>query len=402
MVDAEPADIAIIGAGPAGLAAAEAALSAGRQVVVFEAKPTAARKFLMAGKSGLNLTKAEAAEQFLPRYGRAAERLRPMLAEHGPSEVMRWAEDLGEPIFTGTSGRVFPVAMKGSPLLRRWIARLGEAELRTRWRWQGWQNGALLFEAGGIRRLVSARATVLALGGASWPRLGSDGSWRGPLSAAGVQLEPFLPANMGFDAPWSEHFRKRYAGHAVKSAALSCGTRQTRGEFVISKTGIEGGAVYTLSAALRDRLDKDPVLWIDLAPERQEAALSAALARPRGRDSLANHLRKRARISGVKAGLLRELAPDALPDPLATAAAIKALPLRLTRPRPLTEAISTAGGIAWDALDRNLMLRALPGTFAAGEMIDWEAPTGGYLLTACFATGRWAGRAAAAWARETA
>ncbi|MGF1447379.1 MAG: TIGR03862 family flavoprotein [Pikeienuella sp.] len=393
----ETCDIAILGAGPAGLAAAEAVLAAGRRPVLFEAKPSPARKFLMAGKSGLNLTKAEPPDRFCAAFGTAADRLAPMLARCGAQDVVAWAEGLGEPLFTGSSRRVFPVAMKASPLLRKWLGRLGDVELRRRWRWVGWAGDTLRFDTPDGPRDLRAGATIMAFGGASWPRLGSDGSWVPLLSAEGVAISAFRPANMGFDVAWSAHFRNRFAGTPVKTIALSAGATTARGEFVITQAGIEGGAVYAVSAALRDRLATDPVVRVDLAPSRREAALAVALAKPRGRDSLANHLRKRAGIAGVKAGLLREMAPEALSGPEATARAIKALPLRVVAARPLAEAISSAGGVAWDALDANLMLTARPGVFCAGEMIDWEAPTGGYLLTACLATGFHAGRAAASW-----
>ncbi len=397
MAEALPG-VAVVGGGPAGLMAAEAALAAGAAVTVFEAKPTLGRKFLMAGKSGLNLTKNEPRHRALGAYGAAAERLRPMIAEMGPAEVMAWAEGLGEGLFTGSSGRVFPKAMKASPLLRRWIARLGAAETRLGWRWCGWQAGALAFDTPDGPRRVAPQATVLALGGASWPRLGSDGAWAPKLAAEGVAVAPFRPANMGFDIAWSEHFRERFAGQPVKTVRLSAGEVSAPGEFVVTASGLEGGAVYAVSAALRDRLATDPTLRIDLAPGREEGALARALAAPRGRASLANHLRKRAGISGVKAGLLREAVPELPAEAAALARTIKRLPLRVEGARPLAEAISTAGGVAWAALDARLMLTPLPGVFAAGEMVDWEAPTGGYLLTACLATGAWAGRAAAAWA----
>jgi uncharacterized flavoprotein (TIGR03862 family) len=405
-METETLDAAVIGAGPAGLAAAEALLAAGIRPVIFEAKPTVARKLLMAGKSGLNLTRNEERERFLAAFGAAAPRLRPMLDTFGPPEARAWAEGLGQPMFTGSSGRVFPKAMKASPLVRRWLARLAElnggAEIRTRWRWTGWQGAALAFDTPEGPRLVTPRATILGLGGATWPRLGSDAAWVPWLEGRGVQFAPFRPANMGFDVAWSAHFRDRFVGQPVKPVRLNFGDQSIKGEFVVSKTGIEGSAVYALSAALRDALADGPAtLTLDLAPELGEADLCARLSRPMGRNSMANHLRKTVRLTGVRAGLLRELAPEAFGSPEAIARAIKALPLTLTRPRPLAEAISSAGGVGWDELDKNLMLTRLPGTFAAGEMLDWEAPTGGYLLTACLATGFRAGQAAADWIKET-
>ncbi|MEO0995413.1 MAG: TIGR03862 family flavoprotein [Pseudomonadota bacterium] len=395
MLEPERCSIAIVGAGPAGLAASEAALAAGVRPLVLEVKPSVARKWLMAGKSGLNLTKEETPERFLAAYGAAAERLAPMLAAFGAAETRAWAEGLGEAMYTGSSGRVFPRRMKGSPLLRRWLARLESAEIRTRWRWTGWEGEALAFETPDGPRQVAAEATVLALGGASWPRLGSDAAWVPWLEKRGVTVTPFKPANMGFDVSWSAHLVERHAGQPLKPVRLTAGDHSVRGECVVTAAGLEGSAVYTLSAVLRDRLGEDPVLWLDLAPDRNVDDLAQRLAQPRGRASLANHLRKRVRIEGVKAALLRECAPKQLGDPLATAQAIKALPVTLLRPRPLTEAISAAGGVAWADLTDGLALRPCPAVFCAGEMLDWEAPTGGYLLTACLATGFWAGRAAA-------
>lgn len=387
----EHIEAAIIGGGPAGLAAAEALLAAGIRPVVFEAKPTLARKFLMAGKSGLNLTREEAPDPFLAAFG--CHRLAPMIGAFGAEAVRGWAEGLGEPCFTGSTGRVFPVSMKGSPLLRKWLGRLDGAETRTRWRWEGLSGDALVFSTLEGRREVSAKATVLALGGASWPRLGSDAAWVPWLEAAGVAVAPFQPANMGFARNWSDHFRERFAGAPVKGVSLIFGGTSLRGEFVITARGIEGGAVYALSAAMRDAAR--PVLTIDLMPDRDINGLVKRLSEPKGKASLATHLRKKAGIEGVKAGLLRELAGGALGGPVIAAEAIKGLRLPLEGPLPIEGAISSAGGVAWDGLDESLMLRALPGIFAAGEMLDWEAPTGGYLLTGCLATGRWAGQAAA-------
>jgi len=409
-METETLDAAVIGAGPAGLAAAEALLAAGLRPVIFEAKPTVARKLLMAGKSGLNLTRDEDRETFIAAFGPAAPHLRPMLEAFGPPEARAWAQGLGQPLFTGSSGRVFPKAMKASPLVRQWLARLAElnggAEIRTRWRWTGGQGPALAFDTAQGPRRIAPRVTVLALGGASWPRLGSDAAWVPWLEGQGVQVTPFRPANMGFDAAWSAHFRDRFAGQPVKSVRLSFGgqpgdIQSVRGEFIVSKTGIDGGAVYALSAPLRDALEGGPAtLSLDLAPDRSEADLARRLSRPVGRNSLANHLRKTIGLTGVRAGLLRELAPGALEGPDDTARAVKALPLPLIRPRPVAEAISSAGGIAWGELNEGLMLSRLPGTFAAGEMLDWEAPTGGYLLTACLATGFRAGQAAAQWSER--
>lgn len=386
----EVIDVAVIGAGPAGLAAAEVLVARGHRPVLFDRMPSLARKFLMAGKSGLNLTKVEAPEAFLAAYGPSAAPLAPMLAAFGPQALQDWAAGLGEPLFVGSTGRVFPVAMKASPLLRRWLARLGDLPLRRRWTWTGWDGAALVFQTPDGPARAAARAVVLALGGASWSRLGSDGAWAGWL---GGPLVPFRPANMGFDVAWSPGFAARFAGQPLKGARLTAGGQSSRGEAVVTARGIEGGAIYALAAALRGGAP----LGLDLAPDRTEAALAARLARPRGGDSLSNFLRKSVGLTGLRAGLLREMAPAALGDAAATARAIKALSLPLLRPRPLDEAISTAGGVAWDAVDARLMLHARPGVFVAGEMLEWEAPTGGYLLTACLATGRWAGNAAADW-----
>jgi len=384
----------VIGAGPAGLMAAETLAAAGRQVLLTEAKPSAGRKFLMAGKSGLNLTKAVGTEAFAATYRQGAEWLAPMLAEFGPAEVRAWAEGLGIACFTGSSGLVFPVGMKASPLLRAWLARLAAmgVELRTRWRWQGWQGSAAVFSTPQGPQTVQAGVTVLALGGGSWARLGSDGAWTRILAAEGVPLAPFRPSNVGFLRAWSPEMARHF-GAAVKPVRLTAGGRSVRGEFVVSARGVEGGGIY----ALTDLIREGAVPTLDLVPDRSLAEAAARLARPRGKASLANHLRRSLALSPVKVALLRELAPAALETPAATAAALKALPLPLAGPRPLDEAISTAGGVMREGLDDALMLRARPGVFAAGEMLDWDAPTGGYLLTACLATGRHAGRGAAGW-----
>ena len=398
--------VAIIGGGPAGLMAAEAASEAGARVDVYDAMPSVGRKFLMAGKGGLNLTHSEPFEIFLSRYGARRADVEPLLARFGPDALRGWARGLGVETFVGSSGRVFPAGMKAAPLLRAWLHRLRGAgvHFHMRHRWSGWDDdGALRFATAEGERAVRADALVLALGGGSWARLGSDGAWVPLLAARGVRVAPLRPANCGFDVGWSEHFRARYAGKPVKPVVLvhagadGVEARQ-RGEFIVTATGIEGGLVYAMSARLRDEIEAQgaAVLHLDLAPGRDLARLVQELSRGRGASSMANHLRRRAGIEGVKAGLLRELLPAAdFADPVCLAAAIKALPLRLIAPRPLDEAISSAGGVAFEDLNEQLMLRTLPGVFCAGEMLDWEAPTGGYLLTACFASGRAAGAGAA-------
>lgn len=394
----ETVDALVIGGGPAGLMAAEALAAAGRSVVVAEGRPTVGRKLLMAGKSGLNLTRAEApgafAAAYTAVYAPGGDWLAPILAGFGPDAVVAWARGLGVETFVGSSGRVFPVAMKASPLLRAWLRRLeGQGvAFRTRWRWTGWDGTGARFATPEGPRTVAAAATVLALGGASWARLGSDGGWAAILAGEGVPLAPFRPSNVGFAVAWSPAMARHF-GAPVKPVRLSAGGRSVAAEFVVSARGVEGGGIY----ALADRLREGAALTLDLVPGRDEAAVAARLARPRGGASLGNHLRKAVGLTPVKIGLLREFAPDALGDPAATAAALKALPVRLEGPRPLDEAISTAGGVRRAGLD-GLMLRARPGVFAAGEMLDWDAPTGGYLLTACLATGLRAGRDAAAFA----
>ncbi len=404
--------IAIIGGGPAGLMAAEvlaAAENAAGQAVdrlevhVFDAMPSLGRKFLMAGKGGMNITHAEALPDFIGRYGERSTEVAAWLADFGPAALREWIHGLGIATFVGTSGRVFPTEMKAAPLLRAWLHRLREqgVHFHVRHRWQGWgADGELLFATPAGPLAVAADAVILAMGGGSWAKLGSDGAWVARLRQRGIDVAPLRPANCGFDVAWSSHFRERFAGAPVKPVVASVAGQSRQGEFNITASGIEGGLVYALAAPLRDRLaaDGEVRLHLDLVPGRSQERLAADLGRPRGRDSLANHLRRRAAIDGVKAGLVRELCPPAaLTDAAALAAALKALPVPLLRPWPLDEAISSAGGVTFAGVDASLMLRALPGTFCAGEMLDWEAPTGGYLLTACFASGRVAARGALAW-----
>ena len=396
------ARVTVIGAGPAGLMAAETLAGRGHAVTVLERMPSVARKFLMAGRGGLNLTHTEPLEPFLGRYGETQARLQPCLDAFPPAALTAWAEALGQPVFTGTSGRIFPRAMKASPLLRAWLARLADqgVAIRTRQDWRGWDEQGRLIVAGPEgERAETADAVVLALGGASWPRLGSTGDWAPWLTARGVPVALFRPANSGFLTDWSPAFIDRFAGQPIKGAAFTFDGRTVRGEAMIAAYGLEGGAIYALSAPLRDAVQRDgrAVLTLDLKPDLALAALTERLARPRGSQSLSNHLRKAAGLAPAAIGLLRETG-EALPtDPAALAARIKAAPLTLTGVQGLERAISSAGGITWGAVDERLMLGALPGVFAAGEMLDWEAPTGGYLLQACFATGRAAGLGAADW-----
>lgn len=400
-------DVAVIGAGPAGLMAAEVAAAGGARVTVFEAMPSAGRKLLMAGRGGLNLTHSEPLPAFLSRYGDAAAPLAPGLAAFSPNDLRAFSHGLGEETFVGSSGRVFPNSFKASPLLRAWLRRLDGMGVRLalKHRWIGWSDsGDLVFQAPRGRMDAGAAATVLALGGASWPRLGSDGNWTALLEKRGVRVAPLRPANCGFAIHWSDRFQARFAGMPLKTIGLSFRDRAIRGEAVVTRDGIEGGAVYALSAALRDAIaaDGEAVLRLDLRPDLDVDRLNARLAAPRGKRSFSTFLRKTAGLTPVGIGLLHEVAHSesialsALPSS-ALADRIKALPLVLTAPSPLARAISTAGGVGLDELDGDYMLRRLPGVFAAGEMLDWEAPTGGYLLQASFATGAAAGRGVLKW-----
>ena len=391
--------------------AAEVLSAAGLQVEVFDAMPSVGRKFLLAGRGGLNLTHSEAPDRFLARYGKRRDEVGRWLEAFGPQQLRDWARDLGIETYVGSSGRVFPQEMKAAPLLRAWLHRLRGAGVifHARHRWRGWEaDGALRFATPAGESRVGADATVLALGGGSWARLGSDGAWVPLLAARGVKVQPLRPANCGFNVAWSEHLRRRFAATPVKTVAATfiapdgSVTRQ-KGEFLITGQGVEGNLIYALSAPLRDGIEAtgSATLLVDLAPGRSLQRLKDDLSRPRGRDSLSNHLRRRAGIDGIKAALLYEFAaPGDLASPERLAAIIKAMPLRLGSSRPLDEAISSAGGVDFAAVDGNLMLRELPGSFCAGEMLDWEAPTGGYLLTACLASGRAAGHGVLRWLAE--
>ncbi len=375
-------DALIVGGGPAGLMAADIVSAAGKSVVLVDAMPTVGRKFLMAGKSGLNLTKSEPMSVFARHYGAASSILSPMITDFGPQEVVTWAEGLEQSVFTGSTGRVFPTDMKASPLLRAWLKRLQTqyVEIRTRWRWTGWQGGQPSFETPTGPETIEAATTVLALGGASWSKLGSDGAWAGLLLD---QVAPFQPANMGFVVPWTDHMTAHF-GAAVKGCKLTAGDMVSRGEFVVSKTGIEGGGVYSVSAAVRDGAP----LVLDLLPDMDIDTISKRLAAVKGKQSASNAMRKALKLDGVKRALFNEFGRG---SDRSIAKTIKALPFPKLTARPMDEAISTAGGVRFGALNEDLMLKARPGVFCAGEMLDWEAPTGGYLINGCLATGRQAG-----------
>jgi uncharacterized flavoprotein (TIGR03862 family) len=399
---------AIIGGGPAGLMAAEVLIQTGLRVDLYEAKPSMGRKFLVAGKGGLNLTHSEPLEQFLTRYGARRPQLEPLLRDFGPEQVRRWAGELGVETFVGTSARVFPIGMRTTPLLRLWLARLRAAGVvfHTRYQWLGWNaDKSLRFDAPAGEVAVHTNALVLALGGGSWPQTGSTGAWIPLLVERGIPVNPLKPANCGFDVAWTEHFRSRFAGHPLKSVLLSFIDSEGQafhqpGEFIVTETGVEGSLIYACSALLRDELARSgqAVIHLDLAPGWTHERLVERLARPRGSKTMASHLERSVGIKGVKAGLLWEFVPKTdFVDPDKLASIIKDLPIPLIAPRPIEEAISSAGGVDFAALDGRLMLRFLPGVFCAGEMLDWEAPTGGYLLTACFASGRAAGLGAAGW-----
>ncbi|WP_139316411.1 TIGR03862 family flavoprotein [Pseudochrobactrum sp. B5] len=394
--------IAIIGGGPSGLAAAEILSAHGHDVTVYEAMPTVARKFLLAGKSGLNITHSEPYGRFRTRYGSNGSRLIPALDAFTPADICQWTEALDIEVFTGSSGRVFPKRMKASPLLRNWVARLEAQGIKIlkRHRWKGFSGDTLLFDTPEGEKQISPDATLLALGGASYPRLGSDATWVPWLKEKNISIAPLQSANCGFDVDWSTVFRERFAGAPIKSVAATSPAGRIEGEFVISQHGIEGSLIYAHTAALRDQLNNTATasLYLDLTPARSIERLIRDFTKQGSKSSFSNRLRKATDLEGVKAALLRELVPDAhMLSAEGLAQQIKNLAVPLLRPRPIAEAISSAGGIVWDEVSDNYMLHKLPGVFVAGEMLDWEAPTGGYLLTACFATGRAAARGMLKW-----
>ena len=399
--------VAIVGAGPAGLMAAETIAQAGTRVTIYDAMPSVGRKFLMAGRGGLNLTHGEPLATFLTRYREANPQLVAAIHAFPPDRLRAWCEALGQPTFVGSSGRIFPKVLKASPLLRAWLRRLDAmgVQFSLRHRWVGWdQHGRLLFQTSDGQSAKDVRATVLALGGASWPRLGSDGQWAATLRAKGVKVSPLKAANSGFTVAWSDIFRDRFEGEPLKGIALSFGDRTVRGEAVITRSGIEGGAIYALSADLREAIigSGQAMVSVALRPDLQKRALVARLSAPRGKQTFSNWLRKSVQLPPVSIGLLQETAMASgvslsLLSPEQLAEYINAVPLRLAGIAPIARAISSAGGIVFEEIDADFMIRRLPGVFAAGEMLDWEAPTGGYLLQACFATGAAAGRGVLKW-----
>ena len=412
MPNEDVSKVIIIGGGPAGLMAAEVVSQADVAVHLYDAMPSLGRKFLLAGKGGLNLTHSEPIDPFLDRYGARRRRIEPMVGQFGPDDLRTWAHKLGIETFVGSSGRVFPAEMKAAPLLRRWLSRLRACgvQIHVRHRWLGWdENGRLRFAAPDGEKVVKGTAVILALGGGSWARLGSDGAWVPLLAEKGVQIAPLQPANCGFEVAWSEHFRTRFAGKPLKSVILHFNEHQgngfsRQGEFVVSEYGVEGSLIYAVSALVRDEININgkALITLDLTPNRSEAQLIERLSQPRGKRSMSSHLQSKVGIKGVKAGLLREFVPkDDFNVPTRLAKWIKALPIPLVAPRPLDEAISSAGGVMFESLDEHLMVRHLPGLFCAGEMLDWEAPTGGYLLTACFASGYVAGKGVLQWLVES-
>jgi uncharacterized flavoprotein (TIGR03862 family) len=393
---------AIIGGGPAGLMAAEVLIQDGVQVDVYDSMPSFGRKFLMAGKSGLNLTHSEPYEKFITRYGIKQKEIETHVKKFTPDDLRTWANELGMETFVGTSGRVFPKEMKASPLLRAWLNRLQNngVNFHSRHNWKGWGNDSLIFDSPEGEIKIKPDVTILALGGASWPKLGSRGEWTSWLEQAGVKIEAFRPSNCGFIVNWSKHFSEKFHGHPIKSVVLSFEDFKGQGEFIVTKTGVEGSLIYTASSIMRDAIQSrgSATLLLDLMPDSSREKLIAALSRPRGSRSMTSHIEKTLGLKGVKIGLLYEFVPkedfaniEKLTD------AIKALSIPLIATSPIEKAISSAGGVSFDELDSNMMLKKIPGVFCAGEMLDWEAPTGGYLLTACFATGQGAGKGALEW-----
>ena len=395
--------VMIIGGGPAGLMAAEVLLKSGVAVSLYEANPSPGRKFLVAGKGGLNLTHAEPHEDFLSHYGLRRPQIEPLLDTFGPDELRHWAHGLGIETFIGSSGRVFPKEMNAAPLLKVWLERLQDSGLQiyTRHKWVGWgKDQTLLFETPDGEKNLTADAVILALGGGSRPELGSDGRWIPYLAAHKVEIAPLKPANCGFDVHWTPFFRDKFAGKPIKSAAVSFKGQRKLGEFIITEKGVEGSLIYQISAQIRDEIEKAgrAIIELDLTPDWTLEEVTQKLSRPRGSHSISKHLKRTLKISGVKSGLLWEFVDRKdFSDPERLARAIKSLPIPLIKPRPLEEAISSAGGVKFEAVDEHLMLRALPGVFCAGEMLDWEAPTGGYLLTACFSSGYSAALGALDW-----